>query len=92
MDEDDFDLFGAGHADSKQSSRGKVDRKQGGTREISKLSKKERQKLLGKQHPELIPVVSYFMESIKSETDISKALGALMSAGDAAEVSTNPSR
>jgi U3 small nucleolar RNA-associated protein 3 len=91
MDEDDFVL--SDHEDDPKArdvSEGTTVRteKLNSLRDISKLSKKEAKKLLRKQHPEVVPMVSYFVDIVKDlrdRTDV--ATKALMGDEGTAEVS-----
>jgi U3 small nucleolar RNA-associated protein 3 len=91
MDEDDFVLsdheadMKAMHASELITSKAENIKS---IRDISKLSKKEARKLLRKQHPELLPMVSYFADivrDLKERTDV--ATKALMEDAETAEAS-----
>lgn len=58
-------------------------------RDTSKLTLKEQRKLLKKQHPELLPLVSYFGDIVKElQSSTSVATRALMDSDDTAKVCT----
>jgi len=61
MSEDDFVL-----SDTEQEKKVSEDNseKLSALRHISKLSRREREKLLDKQHPELLPLLSYFSSTV----------------------------
>lgn len=57
------------------------------TRDTTKLSLQEKRKLLKKQHPELLPVVSYFADVVQELNDTTRvATQALTEHKNAAEV------
>jgi hypothetical protein len=87
MDEDDFVLSGE-EDDSLPPNAANSQEKLVATRDTSKLSAKEKRKLMNKQHPELIPVVSHFsdvIKDLKNRTQV--ATKALTQADNTAEVS-----
>jgi U3 small nucleolar RNA-associated protein 3 len=58
------------------------------TRDLSKLTRKDKRKLLQKQHSELLPIVSYFSDIVKDlKTNTSVAQKALFQQEGTAEVS-----
>lgn len=70
MSEDDFIISDA-EDDDDNSNKYKNDRDVAVSAKISKLSTKERKKLLEKQHPELLPLLSHFsdiLQDLKSKT------------------------
>lgn len=70
MSEDDF-VF----SDKEEDVEGDEDSKHGAqhiessTRDVSKLSAKDRRKILDKKHPEMLPLLSYFSEVVKELED-----------------------
>lgn len=67
MDEDDFAISGdEGDGDDDLE---KPQEELKATRDTSKLSSKEKRKLIQKQHPELLPVVSHFSDVVKELKD-----------------------
>jgi len=92
MDEDDFvlseDEDGASEKKESDGTKSKSTTHEELTtiRDASKLSKKESRKLLDKQYPELLPMVSYFsdvVKDLKERTDV--ATKALMEGEGTAE-------
>ena len=94
MDEDDFALSDDGDSDDDNTKgKGSKAKKQKGTaakeeksttskissiRDVSKLSSKDRRKLLEKQHPGLLQILSHFSEAVQDLTErTSVATGAL---------------
>ena len=66
MQEDDFVLSGDEAGLSENAKANSKEIFQGALRESVELSGKEKRKLLDQQHPELIPLISHFSESIKA--------------------------
>ena len=91
MDEDDFVLSGDEEAPVKEGEKREKSLEEeqiAAVRDITKLSSKEKRLLLKKQHPELLPIISYFVDIVKDlklSTDI--ATKAVMETENAAEVS-----
>ena len=90
MEEDDFVLSGDENEqdDSDKKASGTSELQIKTIRDTSKLSKKEARRLLQKQHPELLPMVSYFADvvrDLKERTDV--ATNALLESEETAEVS-----
>lgn len=101
MDEDDFALSDDDDSDNENTKgKGSKAKKQKGAaaeeksttskissiRDVSKLSKKDRHKLLEKQHPGLLQILSHFSEAVQDLTErTSVATGALF--GDNQETS-----
>jgi len=90
MDEDDFVLSGddeegtsSNKADAKNESSNNTQHEELQTiRDTSKLSKKETRKLLDKQYPELLPMVSYFSDIVKDLKDRTQVATTVLMAGD----------
>jgi hypothetical protein len=93
MDEDDF-VLSDGEDDepsnNRQESTSDAHEKLLSNRDTTKLSSKAQRKLLNKQHPELMPVVSHFSSVVKELEDSTRvATKALTQENGAAEVSTS---
>jgi U3 small nucleolar RNA-associated protein 3 len=90
MDEDDFVLSDDEEAaDAKNAAKARTNtEKIEAARDVSKLSKKQARKLIQKQHPELLPMVSYFADVVKDLRDRTDVVTkALMEGEGTAEVS-----
>ena len=61
MDEEDFLMS---DDDKEEETAGDIENLSS-ARNLSKLTAKDRQKILEKQHPELLPLLSYFSETVK---------------------------
>jgi hypothetical protein len=90
MADDDFALSsGDEEQDEKETTTGDdvLQERLTTTRDTSKLSLQEKRKLLKKQHPELLPVVSYFADVVQELNDTTRvATQALTEHKNAAEV------
>lgn len=64
MSDDDFELSDSEEQNEESKQSGDVE-KLSSSRDVHKLSSKERKKLLDKQHPELLPLMSYFSGAAK---------------------------
>lgn len=87
MDEDDFVLSGddeekKNDAEAKNESKTNKHEELQTSRDTSKLSKKETRKLLDKQYPELLPMVSYFSDIVKDLKDRTQIATNVLMEGD----------
>jgi len=91
MDEDDFvmsDEEEEEKADKADTNKKSIDMR--GARDLSKLSKSDRRRLLQSHHPELLPLVSHFKDSVEEWDDRTSVVANAVLEGDegTVEVST----
>lgn len=82
MDEDDF-VLSDNEEDEQGTSKGKVVESVRSARDLKKMSRKAKRKLLQSHHPELLPLVSHFSEVVQDWNDRTRVVAdALFSSED----------
>lgn len=88
MSDDDFELSDSEEKNEQSKQSGDVE-KLSSSRDVHKLTAKERKKLLDKQHPEMLPLMSYFSGAAKEFDEKTNLAAKALFEGekDAADVS-----
>jgi hypothetical protein len=88
MSDDDFELSDSEQQKEENKQSGDIE-KLSSSRDVHKLSTKERKKLLDKQHPEILPLISYFSGAAKEFDERTNPAAKALFEGekDAADVS-----
>jgi hypothetical protein len=88
MSDNDFELSDSEEQNEQSKQSGDIE-KLSSSRDVYKLSAKERKKLLDKQHPEILPLISYFSGAAKEFDERTNCAAKALFEGekDAADVS-----
>ncbi|GAX09817.1 hypothetical protein FisN_11Lh208 [Fistulifera solaris] len=88
MSDDDFELSDSEEQNEEKKQSGDIE-KLSSSRDVNKLPTKERKKLLDKQHPEILPLISYFSGALKEFDEKTNPAAKALFEGekDAADVS-----